>query len=66
MNSLFQDSPNIDIYKFTLIADFGLANRFVKSGILDGARPYTAPEQWEKNTLSVKTDIFALGVIFFN
>lgn len=65
LKSSFQNLPNLDIYKCPLIADFGLANAFKESNIFDGARPYMAPEQWNKETLSVKTDIFSLGIIFF-
>jgi serine/threonine protein kinase len=57
--------PDLDIYMFALVADFGLANAFIDSQIFDGSRPYMAPEQWSKSALSSKTDVFALGVIFF-
>lgn len=61
----FSVLPNFDIYLFPLIADFGLANAFKDSNVFDGARPYMAPEQWNKSELSMKTDVFSLGVIFF-
>jgi serine/threonine protein kinase len=48
-----------------LVGDFGLANASVDSDFFDGARPYMAPEQWERRPLSSKTDVFALGVILF-
>lgn len=54
--------PDLDIYDFALIGDFGLAN---KSKVFDGSRPYMAPEQWGKTNLSPATDIFALGVILY-
>lgn len=57
--------PDLDIYKFPMIADFGLSNAFLESGVYDGSRPYMAPEQWKKTELSQATDIFALGVIFY-
>lgn len=57
--------PDLDIYNFALIADFGLANASIASSVFDGSRPYMAPEQWEKSELSPQTDIFALGVIFY-
>lgn len=56
---------NLDIHTHALIADFGLANAFQDSMIFDGSRPYMAPEQWNKSELTLTTDIFALGVIFF-
>ncbi|WP_447902994.1 protein kinase domain-containing protein [Pseudomonas serbica] len=55
--------PDLDIYLVALIADFGLANASVTSGVFDGSRPYMAPEQWSRSTLSQKTDVFALGII---
>lgn len=61
----FRDLPNLDVYKFALVADFGLADAFSDSKIFDGSRPYMAPEQWDKSELSSKTDVFALGVILF-
>lgn len=61
----FPDLPNLDIYKFPMIADFGLSNASIDLGVYDGSRPYMAPEQWEQTTLSPATDIFALGVIFY-
>ncbi|MFC6440352.1 protein kinase [Bowmanella sp. JS7-9] len=65
MKPHYPDLPELDIYKFPMIADFGLSNAFLDSGIYDGSRPYMAPEQWEKNELSQATDTFALGVIFY-
>lgn len=64
MKPSFPGLPNLDIYKFPMIADFGLSNAFMDSNVYEGSRPYMAPEQWEKDTLSPATDIFALGVIF--
>lgn len=56
--------PDLDIYQVAMIADFGLANAFMKTpAVFDGSRPYMAPEQWKKSPLSEKTDVFALGVI---
>ncbi|SOD96129.1 protein kinase domain-containing protein [Spirosoma fluviale] len=57
--------PNLDIYDFAIIADFGLANASIDCGIYDGSRPYMAPEQWKKLRLTQATDVFALGVIFY-
>ncbi|MFM4824164.1 protein kinase [Aeromonas bivalvium] len=57
--------PNLDVYKFAMVADFGLANAFIKHSYFEGTRPYIAPEQWNKEALSPKTDVFALGVIFY-
>lgn len=59
----FKNLPDLDIYDFPMIADFGLANCFEETGVYDGSRPYMAPEQWGKRKLSPKTDIFALGII---
>ena len=57
--------PNLDIYEIAMVADFGLANAFQKIGLFDGAKPYKSPEQWSKEPLTSKSDIFALGVIFY-
>jgi eukaryotic-like serine/threonine-protein kinase len=62
---VFSGLPDLDIYKIPKIADFGLSNASIDSGIYDGSRPYMAPEQWRKNALSPATDIFALGVILY-
>ncbi|MCU9924595.1 protein kinase domain-containing protein [Aeromonas caviae] len=61
----FRDLPDVDIYNFALIADFGLANAYLDASVFDGSRPYMAPEQWDKSSLSSKTDVFALGVILY-
>lgn len=61
----YRDLPDFNIYKFPMIADFGLSNAFIDSGIYDGSRPYMAPEQWNRTALSPATDTFALGVIFY-
>jgi serine/threonine protein kinase len=61
----YPDLPDLDIYKFPMIADFGLSNAFLDSGIYEGSRPYMAPEQWKRTVLSPATDTFALGVIFY-
>ncbi len=61
----YPDLPDLDIYKLPMIADFGLSNAFLDSGIYEGSRPYMAPEQWERSKLSPATDTFALGVIFY-
>ncbi|MER0204420.1 MAG: protein kinase [Nitrosomonas sp.] len=65
MKPNYPDLPDFDIYKFPMIADFGLSNAFLDSGIYGGSRPYMAPEQWRETNLSPATDIFALGVIFY-
>jgi serine/threonine protein kinase len=58
--------PDIDIYQVAMIADFGLANAFLKTpAVFEGSRPYMAPEQWGKTQLSEKTDVFALGIILY-
>jgi len=54
-----------DVYKFAMVADFGLANAFINYNYFEGTRPYIAPEQWCKEPLSPKTDMFALGVILY-
>ena len=59
----FPGLPPLDIYKVALVADFGLANASINSGVFEGSRPYMSPEQWAKSPLSEKTDVFALGVI---
>ncbi|MBQ4858834.1 protein kinase [Pseudoalteromonas sp. MMG007] len=60
-----REPENLDVYKFAMVADFGLANAFRNYGNYDGTRPYVAPEQWSHEELSEKTDIFALGVILY-
>lgn len=57
--------PDLDVFDFAKIADFGLANASIDCGLYDGSRPYMAPEQWNEDELSQATDIFALGVIFY-
>ena len=61
----FVGLPDLDIYDFAIVADFGLANAFIDYSVFDGERPYMSPEQWNKCELSQASDIFALGVIFF-
>jgi len=61
----FSGLPKLDIYKIPLVADFGLANAFSDSSEYAGSRPYMAPEQWNETALSSQTDVFALGVIFY-
>ncbi|MFB2890149.1 protein kinase domain-containing protein [Aeromonas veronii] len=63
-NSL-REPPNLDVYKFAIVADFGLANAFIKYSYFEGTRPYIAPEQWNKEELSPKTDMFSLGIIIY-
>lgn len=53
--------PEIDIYKFPMIADFGLSNAFMESGIYEGSRPYMAPEQWQATELSQATCSFLIS-----
>lgn len=61
----FKDLPDLDIYNLAIVADFGLANGFTDINIHDGSKPYMAPEQWNKTDLNSATDIFAIGIIFF-
>jgi eukaryotic-like serine/threonine-protein kinase len=61
----FKGLTELDIYYFAMIADFGLSNASIVYNIYDGSRPYMAPEQWKKEDLSQATDVFALGVIFY-
>jgi len=65
VTSEFHGLPDLDIYTFALVADFGLANTSITASNFNGSRPYMAPEQWNKSKLSPKTDIFALGVILY-
>ncbi|HCR3204786.1 TPA: protein kinase [Morganella morganii subsp. morganii] len=65
MRNDFNVQVEQDVFSFPLVGDFGLANASVDSDFFDGARPYMAPEQWERRPLSSKTDVFALGVILF-
>lgn len=61
----FVGLPDLDIYDLAIVADFGLANAFIDYQVFDGERPYMSPEQWNKCELSQASDIFALGVIYF-
>lgn len=61
----YPNLPELDIYNFPMIADFGLSNAFLESGFYEGSRPYMSPEQWQMKELSYATDTFALGVIFY-
>lgn len=61
----YTEVPGLDIFDFAKVADFGLANASIDYGVYDGSRPYMAPEQWNRNKLSQATDVFALGVIFY-
>ena len=54
-----------NIYLTPVLGDFGLANAFKDSKVFEGARPYMAPEQWNKEELTEKTDVFSLGIIFY-
>ncbi|MFH6989413.1 protein kinase [Flavobacterium collinsii] len=65
LNREYAGLGDFDIYQFALIADFGLANASKDYGVFDGTRPYLAPEQWKRQELSSATDVFALGVIFY-
>lgn len=63
MREDFSSLPELDIYIFPKVGDFGLANASVDTNHFGGSRPYMAPEQWSEENLSPKTDIYALGVI---
>ncbi|WP_206271459.1 protein kinase domain-containing protein [Pseudomonas viridiflava] len=60
---VFHGLRQLDIYLVALVADFGLANAFITSGVFEGSRPYMAPEQWSRSALTERTDVFALGII---
>jgi len=56
------------------ISDFGLAlftkqsiqeNKSSRSHRLGGTSPYTSPEQWLCEGIDIRTDIYALGCIFY-
>lgn len=52
------------------ISDFGLAKFLgedTRSSTLKGygSRPYLAPEIWEKNEYSIQSDIYAMGIVFY-
>ena len=71
-NILMRDASNhlreasgSDVFKFPLLADFGLANAGRDFQNAEGARPYMAPEQWLLGVADATSDIFALGVIIF-
>jgi serine/threonine protein kinase len=59
---------------FVVILDFGIARAFVPDtdvpaltppGDIFGTPPYMAPEQWRGQPVDARTDIYALGVLFF-
>jgi serine/threonine protein kinase len=66
LKKIFNGLNDLDIHQHALIADFGLANASVDYEVFQGSRPYMAPEQWNRQTLSSATDVFALGVIFYD
>lgn len=52
------------------ISDFGLAKFLgedTRSSTLKGygSRPYLAPEIWAKNEYSIQSDIYAMGIVFY-
>lgn len=66
--------PNVLLGKGDIvkIVDFGLASmaqnvgsRLTKSGILIGTPQYMAPEQITGETIDARTDIYSLGVMFY-
>ena len=64
-------SPGSDGVPRAVITDFGLARRpeatqrGAQSGELGGTPDYMAPELWKGEKASVRSDIYALGVILF-
>lgn len=64
-------SPGPDGAVRAVITDFGLARRpdaaqrTAQSGELGGTPDYMAPELWKGEKASVRSDIYALGVILF-
>ncbi|WP_157824063.1 MULTISPECIES: protein kinase domain-containing protein [Psychrobacter] len=65
LSKSFRDLPNFNIYEIAMVADFGLANAFQRLKLFDGAKPYKSPEQWSEKQLTSKSDVFSLGVIFY-
>ncbi len=58
--------PNGDGTTRAVITDFGLASRANGDSAETGGTPdYMAPELWEGQDASVASDIYALGVIFY-
>jgi serine/threonine-protein kinase len=70
-NILLQDKT--DRPDWVKIVDFGIAhlidsnpkNRLTRAGIVIGTPEYMAPEQFTGKALDERTDIYALGLIFF-
>ena len=55
----------VDTHGRSKLADFGLAVRAGKQGILAGTPSYMAPEQWAGENASPQTDIYAATATFF-
>jgi len=57
--------------KTPVLADFGLVrsldsqNDFTKTNIILGTPPYMSPEQWSSANVDHLSDIYSLGVVFF-
>jgi serine/threonine-protein kinase len=47
------------------LADFGLATRTGRQGVLAGTPSYMAPEQWDGSEATPQTDIYAATATFF-
>ncbi len=55
----------VDTHGRSKLADFGLAVRTGKQGILAGTPSYMAPEQWAGANATPQTDIYAATATFF-
>lgn len=73
---LLEDDDGVEGYDFVKVVDFGLvrlyqpaadvdALRLTHAGMLLGSPRYMAPEQIRNRDVDPRTDIYALGVIFF-
>lgn len=55
----------VDTQGHSKLADFGLALRTGRQGIVAGTPSYMAPEQWEGGDATPQTDIYAATATFF-
>lgn len=57
--------PDLDVFTFPKIADFGSVNLARDIGEFRGTRPYMAPEQWAKEPLGQHTTVWSMGLLTY-
>src|SRR5690606_967558 len=55
----------VDTVGHSKLTDFGIAVRAGREGQLAGTPAYMAPEQWRQGPATVRTDIYAATVTFY-